>query len=233
MKRLLLCAIFAVLSALLSANTVTVFGNKGTMDLKKYPLDVREFKLDSKTQMTDETVLRCCEALDNSKLVIFGLAFNGWDKIFSNKSIAASFTEFLRRGGVVYFGSQTYDSLCKVSVAVIKYFRSVKITPWQHNNYLNFEKGDNGTICKMAEEYAAFCAEEAKFLHVKRFKNDPELWKSLVVTAKGTPVAVIQENICGKGTVIYSYDLKIFREANHPMLDALVKKAFGEGSGAK
>ena len=107
------------------------------------------------------------------------------------------------------------------------------IALWQRNNYLNFEKGDNGTICKLAEEYATFCAKEAKFLHVKRFKNDPQLWKSLVVTAKGTPVAVIQENICGKGTVIYSYDLKIFREANHPMLDALVKKAFGEGSGAK
>ena len=196
-------------------------------DLKKYPLDVREFKLDSKTTMTDETVLRCCEALDNSKLVIFGLAFTGWDKLFANKAVANSFTEFMRRGGIAYFGTQTYDSLGKFSAAAIKYFRSVKITPWQRNNYLNFEKGDNGTICKLAEEYAPFCAKEAKFLHVKRFKNDPQLWKSLVVTAKGTPVAVIQENICGKGTVIYSYDLKIFREANHPMLDALVKKAFG------
>ena len=72
------------------------------------------------TTMTDETVLRCCEALDNSKLVIFGLAFNGWDKIFSNKSIAASFTEFLRRGGIAYFGTQTYDSLGKFSAAAIK-----------------------------------------------------------------------------------------------------------------
>ena len=233
MKKMLSCAVFTALCLSLSANTAAVFGYKGAMNLKKYQLDVREFKIDKNTKMTPETAASCCEALNKSKLVIFGLAFNGWNKIFSNKSIAASFTEFLRRGGVVYFGSQTYDSLGKVSAAAIKYFRSIKITPWQRNNYLNFEKGDNGTICKLAEEYATFCAKEAKFLHVKRFKNDPQLWKSLVVTAKGTPVAVIQENICGKGTVIYSYDLKIFREANHPMLDALVKKAFGEGSGAK
>ena len=228
MKKLLICLFFSLLALALSANTVTVFGVKGTMDLKKYPLDVREFKIDSKTQMTDETVLRCCEALDNSKLVIFGLNFSGWQQIFGNQSIGNSFTEFLRRGGVAYFGFQSYDSLSKVSAAVIKYFHSVKITPWQRNNYLNFAQGDNGTICKMAEEYATFCAPEAKFLHIKRFKNDPRLWKSLVVTAKGTPVAVIQENICGKGTVIYSYDLKIFRETSHPMLEALLKKAFGE-----
>ena len=227
MKKILSCAVFTALCLSLSANTAAVFGYKGAMDFKKYQLDVREFKIDKNTKMTPETAASCCEALNKANLAIFGLNFTGWSKLLGNKSIAASFTEFLRRGGVAYFGAQTYESLRYVDTAVVLYCRGIKLAPWQRSNYLNFDKGDNGVNCKMAEEYANFCAPDAKFLNVKRFKNDPKIWKPLVVTAKGAPVAVIQESICEKGTVIYSYDLKIFREANHPMLDALVKKAFG------
>ena len=111
MKSLLLCALLVLSSFGVYADTVTVFGTVGAMDLKPYPLDVRQFSIGSKTKMTDETVLRCCEALDNSSLVIFGLAFNGWEKLFANKAIANSFTEFMRRGGVAYCGTQTYDEI--------------------------------------------------------------------------------------------------------------------------
>lgn len=231
MKKLLSCAVLAALCLSLSANTAAVFGGKGAMDFKKYQLDVREFKINKNTKITAETAASYCEVLAKANLVIFGLAFDGWDKFFGNKAIADSFTAFLRRGGIAYFGTQTYDSLGRANLAVVpRYFNSIKLAPWQRSNYLNLDKEDNGSNCKMAEAYANFCAKNVKFTKVKRFKSDSKLWKPLVVTAKGTPVAVIQENICEKGTVIYSYDLNIFREANHPMLDALVKKAFVEKS---
>ena len=228
MKSLLLCALLVLSSFGVYADTVTVFGTVGAMDLKPYPLDVRQFSIGSKTKMTDETVLRCCEALDNSSLVIFGLAFNGWEKLFANKAIANSFTEFMRRGGVAYCGTQTYDSLKYMTTPVCNYFSSIKLSPWNRKNYIALAKGESGTKCTFSKDYADFCAGGSNFLAVKKFQTNDKLWKPLLLTVKGSAVAVIQENICGKGTVIYSYDLKIFRETSHKMLEALLKKAFGK-----
>lgn len=110
-RHLLLTMLLALaMNCLLAQEQFTLIGNS--------PMDVRSMGLlqnnfDAEEKLEGNRLVKACESIDNSMVVIFAdqIPAATLEEWFSKTGVCNSMREFLRRGGVLYFGWNSWTNL--------------------------------------------------------------------------------------------------------------------------
>lgn len=242
MKKTILILLFVIITLPKifgeSFEQVTILGFKGNLQLEKLSLTVNHFTKSEILEMPKETTLKICESIDNSKLVIFGAQFSAkeFQSVFDQAPINNALTNLLKRGGCIFFGPSSWDIISGFPRSMKLFFKACNATLITNELY-KIPSKDKEIILRgvVSEEYTGERfgnPEQAKLdLQASRHFGDISKTKFKVLvksTPDNFPIMVMEENVLGQGTVIFTYVHNLFQSTEHPFTTSLVKFLYGE-----
>ena len=129
----------------LAEGQLTLVNSNTQVAFKTYALKINEFRYEAGQIHDDMDVLRICEAVDNSRLVIIGMrgaaVFRDTvDFLFGTPVVATAFDAFFRRGGMVYFEPGSWDVYNAWAESTRKFFAARGVMPPDGSCYINPSK---------------------------------------------------------------------------------------------
>ncbi|MBN1554351.1 MAG: DUF4091 domain-containing protein [Phycisphaerae bacterium] len=108
---------------------VTVIGVKESpFDYSKMSLGADVFGVESILKMTPRTKVELVESIDDSRLIVFHeqISADVFKAIFDDKTITAALTRILKRGGAIFFGATSWQTLKDLPASMREYFLSIR-----------------------------------------------------------------------------------------------------------
>ncbi len=235
---LFLCCSLLPFISLIGQEQITVFGTRGQWKPEQFALKVNQFEMDRLSNSSDETTLRICESIDNSNLVIIGPQFPvaGLKSVFDQTPVCNSLRHFLERGGILLFCNTTWDIITHFPPSLTQFFKSVGaalITPANYQTLKSPEGKEVYMKGKPVPDYPGKWLrtpnanyETASIRHFGDLAGTR--FKVLCRDNRNNALIICEEDICGKGTVIFSHAYDLLRKTEHPFMTNLLGKAYGE-----
>ncbi len=231
---LLLCST----AAIRGDGQLTVLGSTGLQTWTSFPLQIRTFTAEQVQQPPEKWLLRLCESIDNSNLVVIGDFFPaaGFQAVFSEQAVCKSLTSFWSRGGTLFWGLLSWDIIASFPTAMTGFFKEHAIPYPTTDSYHDPGKGKevslrgipapgyDGPLLTTAEQ------KPMTLTAIRHFGRLPaKTFKPVVVARENQdwPLIVMADGILGKGRMICNYCYNLGREANHPFYVNLVTHAYG------
>lgn len=239
MKSLItLLAILVFAAALRAEDQLTVLGSTGLQTWESFPLQIRTFTAEQVQQPPEQWLLRLCESIDNSRLVVIGDFFPSvaHQALFTHPAVGKSLTNCLSRGGILFWGLLSAENIMTFPAVMTGFFKEWNITIPNMNFYLDPGKGKDlvmhGT---RAPGYDGPLLDTPPLqpmtlTAVRHFGRLPEKSFQAVAVANENPdwpLIVMADQVLGKGRIICSYCFNLSRETNHPFYANLVTLAYG------
>lgn len=240
MKNLAFVFLCLLSGPLLSANQMTVFNSYALMKFEKTSLQVRRFDFPDIGELDDERTLRVCEALDNSKFAYFGSKFDiehrlaFFRALFKSEPVKRSLSDFLVRGGLVFFSPLTWTQLNSWPQEMKSFFaeRGVDIPNGLNcKNTSSVANVEYQVVAKVTEAFKGSMFEGSRKCEpikaIRHFGELPACWKSVYVSEKeGWPVMVVAD-CTGGGRVVFSHVFSVDRVAVSPFYLNLLEGLYG------
>ena len=230
MKKLLVCALFVLVSGLFAAPVLTVIGGKGALQLEQYGLIVNYFN--PQENMSRSDTLKLCESIDNSKLVIFYGGIKATKIVFADKSVQQAMSNLFKRGGGFYCGIPSWTWMSSKPKEMFDYFKSIDAP--LPENYSGFEKKGVSMNGKFTAEFADSWAAKpnASFPVYSRGqagKNYDKRYKVMLETVTGNyPIALVREDVLGKGVIVCNYAAMMHYNPVSPFLENMITHLYGD-----
>ena len=234
-----LAALFLVPAAALRADgQLTVLGGTGLQTWTSFPLQTRTFSAEQVQQPPEQWLLRLCESIDNSNLVVIGDFFpaTAHQAVFSHPAVGKSLTAFWSRGGTLFWGLLSADIIISYPAVMSGFFKEFGIPFPTLDFYHDPGKGKDIALHGIpAPGYdgpllATANQQPMPLTAVRHFGRLPvKTFKPVAVARENQdwPLIVMAENILGKGRIICNYCYDLSRETNHPFYANLVTLAYG------
>ena len=231
---LLLCST----AALRGDGQLTVLGSTGLQTWASFPLQIRTFTAEQVQQPPEKWLLRLCESIDNSNLVVIGDFFPaaGLQAVFSHPAACKSLSAFWSRGGTLFWGLLSWDIIASFPAVMTGFFKEYEIPYPSINFYHDPGKGKemnlrgipapgyDGPLLTTADQ------KPMTLTAIRHFGRLPaKTFKPIAVAQENQdwPLIVMAEDILGKGRIICNYCYNLSRETNHPFYANLVTLAYG------
>lgn len=237
MKKLLVLFLLAACGVLLSAKQVTIIGPPGILKLDSYPVKVNKFEIGSKEKLTETRILRICESLDNSKFVFFPQypKRNTALELFRNPSICRSLKGVLERKGIILFGTADWSSIAGRPSFMTKFFTGVGVKLFSAKNYLDTApkgKPETSVAGAIVPEFSKSIFTKpnkpGNFLAIRHFGDiSATSFVPFIKTSDGRITGIIQENVCGGGKIIFTYNYNIIRKTESPFIENILTALYG------
>ena len=222
-----------------SFEQITILGNSGNLQLEKLSIKVNRFDKETITAMSQDTTLRICESIDNSKLVIIGqyLPANAIKAVFDQGPVVNSLKSLFKRGGCLFWGPPSWDIVNAFPISLKTFFKDVNASLITVNQYCDpGAKQKKEIILKGTanEDYPGDLLRKPNFnltVQTVRHFGDISQTKFKVLFKSqpdNLPLMVIEENILGKGSIIFTYTFSIFKATGNPFMTNLVFALYGE-----
>ncbi|MCQ2397617.1 MAG: hypothetical protein MJ106_07975, partial [Lentisphaeria bacterium] len=242
--RLLLTMLFGlILNCIFAQEQFTLVGNS-PLDVRSMGLLQNNFGAEEKLEGT--RLIRACESIDNSMIVILAdqLPAATLEEWFSKPGICNSMREFLRRGGVLYFGWNSWTTLNQSLASTRDFYKSCalpfpsisELADFPHEFIKDLPKDAiankecDASFLRSPHDYTTSNAKnEFQMTSIRWFKNwnIPGL-ETYFATAEGEPVVVGIRNVLGKGTVIFSDCFTPMRQKEPFFIENLIEYAYGK-----
>ena len=204
---------------------------KMTAKRKKVDLSIEDWKSKYKDEYkpVDESFI---DNLSKAKFLHFGqYCFRYSYYLFNKPKYANAISEFLKKGGTIYFD---YNA---TSLALTQYLDSI--------NVKNPASGDSDTTCSGSYGATDVSSEYKNHPLVNHphkitsggrgynwfWKNNCSKEQILLFTVSGDSrevAMVVQENVLGKGTIIFTQLSPIFRNRYKKLLENILSFAYGQ-----
>ena len=241
MKKSLFCALALAAGQLVASDQVTVFNSHALMKFEKTSLQVRKFDFPTLEKLDDERTLRICEALDNSKFVYFGSKFDIEHRValyralFESKSVRRSLSDFLVRGGLVFFSPLTWTQLQSWPQEMVGFFAKRGVTIPTGKNCVDTSdnpKREYQVVGKIAPAFKGTLFEGPRKCEpiraIRQFGNLPgDCWKPVYVSEKENWPIMIAADCTGGGRVVFSHVFSVDRVAGSPFYLNLLEGMYG------
>ena len=216
---------------------ITIFGNRENFRWEKYAFKVNNFKEGEIANTDPAIVLRICESIDNSKMIVFGYkcSIGTFNHIFDQQPIRTSIKSLLQRGGLIYFGPLEGPVITSFPNSMKTFFSSIGAGIIDHSNY-NMCKNELGLESnKKGIPYDGYKGEllttpnsSFDIIGVRHFGKIPKnVFQPIFLSPEGDPLMIIQENILGKGSIVFSNVHNILRATDDNFVVNLIWKAYG------
>jgi len=235
-----LCAVLLLSStaALRGDGQLTVLGSTGLQAWISFPLQIRTFTAEQVQQPPEKWLLRLCESIDNSSLVVIGDFFPaaGLQAVFSHPAACKSLSAFWSRGGTLFWGLLSSDIILAFPAVMTGFFKEHEV-PYPSLNFYHDPgqgkethlrgipaPGYDGPLLATADQ------KPMTLTAIRHFGPLPaKTFKPVAVAQENQdwPLIVMAENILGKGRIICNYCYNLSRETNHPFYANLVTLAYG------
>ena len=217
---------------------------KADFDVRSLGLKQNTFPVDYKLDGINH--VRACESIDNSMVVVIAdqVPAATLEEWFGNAGVRNSLTELLRRGGVLYFGWNSWTNLNHPLPQTRGFYKSCGI-PFPHIGIL--AEFDHPTIKDFPKYGSPNAKCDAAFLRVPndytkgngkgKFQMAATRWykgwnipglEVLFASPEGEPVMLAMRKVLGKGVAIYSTTFSPMRSKESPFIENLVRYAYGE-----
>ena len=221
----------------LAEGQLTLVNSNSKVAFKTYALKINEFRYEAGGNHDDMDVLRICEAIDNSRLVIIGMrgaaVFRETvDFLFATPVVATSFDAFFRRGGMVYFEPGSWDEYNAWTESARKFFSIRGVTPPDGSCYKNPSKDKDVNIDGQALDEGdgrLFGKPRTPGLlrAVRHFGGVAATNCEAYVTAKGGEPLLMGRRI-EQGRVVFSLIYSVQRQRESPFWDNVIEALYGK-----
>ncbi len=225
-------------AALRGDGQLTVLGSTGLQNWTSFPLQIRTFTAEQVQQPPEQWLLRLCESIDNSNLVVIGDFFPAaaHQAVFSHPAVGKSLAAFWSRGGTLFWGLLSADIIISFPAVMSGFFKELDVPFPTINFYHDPGKGKDIALHGIpAPGYdgpllATANQQPMTLTAVRHFGRLPaKTFKPVAVARENQdwPLIVMADNILGKGRIICNYCYDLSRETNHPFYANLVTLAYG------
>jgi len=215
---------------------VTIIGNAAKLKLDSYPVQVNTFEIGPQEKLSDEKTLRLCESLDNSKFVFFpGFPESkAAQDIFSSSPVCESVRGVLARGGILCFGPCSWTTLDGCPEVMRKFFKDLGVRLPTVKNYQDAvpgqsEKPVTGVLAAPYDKSFFNSPNPAgEFTAIRHFGElGNTSFVPLIKTADGKVIGAVQENVNGKGTIVFTYAYNIIRNTESAFIENILTHLYG------
>ncbi|MBE6368048.1 MAG: DUF4091 domain-containing protein [Lentisphaerae bacterium] len=230
MKKLLTVALFVLFSGLFAAPVLTVIGGKGELKLQQYGLIVNYFAPQEKMSRAD--TLKLCEAIDNSKLVIYYAGVKTAQVVFEDTSVQQALTNLFKRGGGIYIGIPSWTWMKEKPQAMFDFFKSIQAP--LPEKYAGFGKGRSSMTGQIAAAFAdSWAAKPNRSFPLSSRghagKNYDKRWQVLLESSsENFPLALVRNDVLGKGLIVCNYAAMVHYRPVSPFLENLITYLYGD-----
>lgn len=215
---------------------VTIIGNAAKLKLDSYPVQINTFEIGPQEKLSDEKTLRLCESLDNSKFVFFpGFPEpKAAQEIFSSAPVCESVRGVLARGGILCFGPCSWTTLDGCPEVMRKFFKDLGVRLPTVKNYQDAvpgqsEKPVTGVLAAPYDKSFFNSPNPAgEFTAIRHFGElGNTSFVPLIKTADGKVIGAVQENVNGKGTIVFTYAYNILRNTESAFIENILTHFYG------
>ena len=221
----------------LAEGQLTLVNSNTQVAFKTCALKINEFRYEAGQIHDDMDVLRICEAVDNSRLVIIGMrgaaVFRDTvDFLFGTPVVATAFDAFFRRGGMVYFEPGSWDVYNAWTESTRKFFSARRVILPDGSCYINPSKDRDVTMDGkvLAEGYGRLFGtprDPGLLRAVRHFGGSAAMNCEAYVTAKGGEPLLMGRRI-EQGCVVFSLVYSVQRHRESPFWDNVIEALYGK-----
>ena len=145
------CALMLYGDRAMAEGQLTLVNSSTKVAFKAYALKVNDFRYVAGQNHGDTDVLRLCEAIDNSRLIILGMKESAVFRetgafLFGTPAVAASVAAFFRRGGLMYFEPGSWSVYNSWDGAARRFFSAHGVALPDGSCYINPSKDKDVNI---------------------------------------------------------------------------------------
>lgn len=227
----------AVAPGAFAEGQITAINSSNVADFRLYALNFNAFTFEAGRTFGQRDVLKVCEAIDNSKLVMLGLGSAAQCRetgafLFSTPAIATSLEGLFRRGGILYVEPSSWSVYNSWPAAAREFFRAHGLKIMTGGEYKspagpNSEKTIYGRCAKGTLPVDFGAPRDVGRLRAIRYFDGPALegYETLVADGEGRRLAV--GGRIGKGGVVFSLVYSVMRERQSAYWDNAVESLYG------
>ena len=216
---------------LVNANTKVSF--------RSYALKVNEFGYAAGRKHDDKDVLRICEAVDNSRVVVMGMSGPAKFRettafMFGTPAIAASIDAFFKRGGMMYFEPGSWSMYNSWAGEARSFFSARGVVLPDGSCYVNPAKKRDvdmeGKVCSEGDgRMYGMPRDPGRLRAIRHFGGVAATnCEAYVTAADGKPLMMGRR--IGKGRVVFSLVYSVQRTRESPFWDNVVESLYGKES---
>ena len=237
---------FALAAAPVSAfaeGQMTVLNSHSLVKFESCSLRVNRLDFEKQATLSDHDVLRICESLDNSRFCYVGSLFDREHTIamyrpfFAAKAIRQSMTEFLRRGGMVFFAPVTLTQFGAWPREMTDYFASVGVTlpgPANFENNVIGSDKERSVFAKATDGWRDSLFNAPRNVDpvqaIRHFKDPAAIgYETVFASSEGFPVVISAKTKLG-GTVVFSHVYSVERRLESPFFLNVLQGLYGEAA---
>jgi len=225
----------------LAEGQMTIFNSHALAKFESCSIQVNRFDIGNKSALSRPEILKVCESLDNSRFCYFGSLFDRehrlemYAPLFDNGSIRQSLTDFLHRGGMIYFAPVTRTQFAAWPQAMKAFFRDVGAPLPDEGNYENNVLGSESeqtlfaqATPKWRDSFFNTPRPVDPIQSIRHFKGVAELgFETVYATKEGFPVVISAKTKIG-GAVVFSHVYNFERQQESPFYLNMLEGLYGK-----
>jgi hypothetical protein len=239
---LVLALILSAGTAAMGDNRVTVLASENIrVDFPRLGVAADHYSRADLAAMTPPTAAALVQSIDNSQLVMFGEQTPDavFKAVFDAPAVRKSLEGLLGRGGTIYVSPVSWSILSQLPPSMKRFLKEMGAFVPSGANY-HFDKAHPETPMT---SFASGDLPQLALLHqpndlsqghwrgaqsVRYWEGFPKNVSPILSVAKsGRAVVLLQQDVGGKGRIIYSFAYSITRMARSPFMENLAKWVFG------
>jgi hypothetical protein len=209
------------------------------VSFKSYALKVNEFTYAAGEKRGDMDILRICESIDNSRLVVMGMTNPAKFRettafLFGTSAVAASVDAFFKRGGMMYFESGSWSVYNSWAGKAREFFSARGVALPDGSCYINPSKKSDinidGKVCDQGEgRFFGKPRDPGQLRSIRYFGGVVSTNCEVYVSAADGKPLMIGRRI-DKGRVVFSLVYSVQRTRESPFWDNVVESLYGKES---
>lgn len=207
------------------------------VSFKSYALKVNEFRYAPGDKRDDMDILRICESIDNSRLVVMGMTGPAKFRettafLFGTPAVAASVDAFFKRGGMMYFESGSWSVYNSWAGEARRFFSARGVALPDGSCYVNPSRKQDvnidGMVCGQGDGRLFGKPRDPGQLRSIRYFGGvvSTNCEAYVSAADGRPLMVGRR--IDKGRVVFSLVYSVQRTRESPFWDNVVESLYGK-----
>lgn len=222
---------------------VTVFHSLGKINLSQFRLEVNIFS--EEDVLSKKSILRICESIDNSKLIILGPStpLAVFKKLFDTPAINKSIRELMYRDGIIFFGPTSWKIITKLPKSLMTFYRDYNVPQINGNMYRGLKTAEGqiiymsaspnkeykGDLLTNPNNFIKSADNKAKLKAIIYFASLPKDKFDILFYYKTPqyPLMIASKKTDKGGLMIFSYCYNLYKETDHPFIKNLIWKAYG------
>ena len=221
----------------LAEGQLTLVNSNTQVAFKTYALKVNEFRYAAGQKHDDMDILRICEAIDNSRLIILGMRDPATFRetgafMFGTPAVATSVDAFFRRGGMMYFEPGSWSVYNSWAGAACRFFSSHGVALPDGSCYINPSKDRDVNIDGKVQPEGdgrlfGSPRDPGQLRAIRHFGGGAAAKCDAYVTAKGGEPLVMGRRV-KEGRIVFSLVYSVQRNRESPFWDNVIESLYGK-----